>query len=212
MSHVLLLLGLIGSTPAKAEEVSGVRQYTLAPEKSVLAVLVRYDRSALIPGHDHVAQAKTFTGTVTWDDAEVSRCQVNVQFPVRALQIDPPGSRERFGLEGKTNASTVQKIEANMFGLRVLNAASFGEITFTSTECKSLGSQVSVVGTLSIRGVGVEVGARMNIKASAESFSAEGRFEATHDLFGMKPYTAALGAVKNDNTLVFLVNVYGTPK
>ena len=208
----LLIVGLLGAVPAHAEDVARVRDYVLTPDTSILEVLVRYDRGSLIAGHDHIARAKTFTGTVTWDDTDVTRCRINIQFPVSALVIDPPGSRQRYELEGTTSEGDKRKITQNMLGKHVLNAASFADISFTSTACKPAGSKVAVMGTLSIHGVGAEVTANMRVSATAEAFSAKGEFKATHGTFGMKPFTALMGSLRNDDGLTFFVDVKGTPK
>ncbi len=191
--------------PAKSE---AIRTYTLDPEKSFLGVLVRYDRDALMKGHDHVISPSSFEGTVRWGP-DPADCDVRIAFPVVNLQVDPPGSRARFGLEGATSESDKRTIKKNMTGPHQLDAKRFPEIAFRSTSCTAKGDRFLVSGTLALHGVGAPVTAEMEVEATPTTFTAKGNFQADHALWGMKPFTALLGSLRNDDTLSFTVDVVG---
>ena len=204
---LLLLGGLLGSVNAMAAPVT----YKLDPGKSKLYVLVKYDRGATIAGHDHIVTPNTFAGTVTWDTEDIGACKVHIDFPVSALQVDPGSSRNFENLEGETSDGDKKKIRDNLMGRHQLEADSHPKIAFDSTSCKGSGSDVTVTGTLSMHGVGKTVTTQMNVVAAPDAFKARGSFTGSHGDWGMEPFSALLGALRNDDGLKFVVDVTGTP-
>jgi polyisoprenoid-binding protein YceI len=196
--------------PATETAAPAVQTYTLDAGKSFLGVLVKYDRSALIGGHDHVVSPNTFTGEVTWGD-DPAACDIDIRFPVTALQVDPPGSRARMGLEGSTSDNDKAKIKSNLEGKHQLEADKYPQVSFKSTKCAAKGDKVAVTGTLTLHGVGATVTADMDVDASATGFAAKGGFVATHSTWSMDPYTALLGSLKNAPELSFTIDVKGAP-
>lgn len=195
-----------------AEPAKGPVTYALQPSRSVLAVLVKYDRTSLIAGHDHIVQASTFTGTVVWDPADPSTCDIDISFPVTALVVDPDGSRARAGLEGETSDNDKKKIKQNFEGKSQLDASGFPTISFESTSCVAKGERFEVTGPLSMHGVSHEVKASMKITADGQAFAAKGTFSGTHGDWGFDPFTALLGSLRNDDALAFTVDVKGAAK
>lgn len=195
--------------PAAPEPAQPV-QYTLG-NGSYAAVLVKYDRNATIKGHDHVLVAQTVKGSVTWTPGEPSACQVSVTIPASSLTVDPPGSRARSGLEGETSDGDKRKIRENALGKSQLEADKYPDLTFRSTSCTADGDRVKVTGDLTLHGRSKRVTTRMRITADPDSFRARGSVSATHSDFGMKPFTALLGALRNDESLTFDLDFKGKP-
>lgn len=190
------------------------RVWKLDPAASQLYTVVRYDRNRITPvtAHDHVVSASTFTGQVTWDAADVAACQINISFPVSALVVDPPGARERAGLDpaGAIDADTKATVVKNMTSKTNLFAASFPDIRYQSTKCAPRADgKVDVTGTLAIRGMGKGLTVPMVVEVGAESFRARGTFAANHADFGMSPFTYGPLTPKNDERLTFVVDVIG---
>lgn len=198
----------------EATEVSGPTTYALSPAQGRLYVLVRYKRGTLGSGfgHDHVVVASGWTGSVTWNADDLSQCRVSLDLPVSGLQVDPGDARSWEQLEGETDADDKQTIQENLRSDDQLDMSSFSTITYRSTRCVAGdGETVNVTGTLTVHGVGKALTVPMRVRQTAERFGAVGRFEATHSDFGMSPYSAAFGAVKNAETLSFIIDVTGTP-
>jgi polyisoprenoid-binding protein YceI len=193
---------------APAEEASGPRTYTLDPSQSKLYVLVKYDRNATIPGHDHVVVASTFDGKVTWDPEDPSACDISIEFPVTALTVDPGNSRTWAGLEGETGEGDKGKIRDNLLGKHQLESERFPKISYQSSSCSGSGSSFEVKGELSMHGISKPVTTKMTISAG-DAFAAKGTFTTDHATWGMDPFSALLGALKNDPQLAFTVDVKG---
>ena len=201
----------VEAPPAEQPPPDRARTWTLDPARSFVAVLVRYDRSALMAGHDHAVQATRFTGTVTWDPDDVSACEIEVRVPVQHLHTDPGNSRERMGLEGTTKDKDKASIRKNFLGKSQLWADKHSTIDFRSTKCETRGERVVVSGDLSLRGVTKRVSAPMTIRTTEEAFTARGGFSIRHTDFGFEPFTAVMGALRNEDDLRFTLNFHGRP-
>jgi polyisoprenoid-binding protein YceI len=172
--------------------------YALVPTKNSLFVVVTYQRGTLgsAMAHDHAVVATHYSGTVHWDPADPSACRVAVDVPALALRVDPPGARARAGLEGSAPVEDQPKIEENFNGDRQLDSARFPVLTFRAERCAARpDGKVDVTGPLTVHGVARPTTVAMTITADGATFGARGRFTANHADFGMKPFTAAMGAV-----------------
>ncbi len=196
-------------TQAPAAPASGPKTYTLDAAKSKLYVVVAYDREATIAGHDHIVSATTFDGKVTWDAANPAACDIRISFPVSALAVDPGSSRTWEGLEGTTADGDKAKIKENLAGKHQLQADLFPSISYQSTSCSGSGGTYDVKGNLTIHGKSKAVTTKMTIQADG-AFAARGSFKATHADFGIEPFSALLGALKNAPELKFVVDVKGS--
>jgi polyisoprenoid-binding protein YceI len=90
-----------------------------------------------------------------------------------------------------------------------LDAQVFPNITFTSTGCAASGAGVIVSGTMSMHGVGKAVAPLMNITADGTTFTAKGTLTVNTTSFGIDPYSALLGQLKNQDGVRFTIDVKG---
>jgi polyisoprenoid-binding protein YceI len=196
--------------PEPVLEVAQPRLWTLQPSQSDLSVLVRYERGTALASmaHDHVVAATGWTGTVWWVEGEPERCEISVSVPVTGLVVDPPGSRARAGLPGETPDEDKRKIGENLSGDRQLDGSRFPQITFRSTSCRPQGEKILVTGTLSLHGASRRIEVPMEITAD-ERLQARGTFSISGESFGMQPFRAAMGAVRNQDRLDFTIDVQG---
>ncbi|MDP2305960.1 MAG: YceI family protein [Pseudomonadota bacterium] len=185
--------------------------YTLEPGKSTLYVQVFKSPDTLASGasHDHVVAATGWSGTVRWDPSAPSACKVDIRVPVSGLRPDEDAMRKRVGYEVMLSASQREKIGEQMRAASQLDAARFGDITFAATRCEAVGEQVKVSGSLTVHGVAKTVTSTMKIRGDGQSFSASGTFTAKATDFGFEPYSALLGALKNENEMKFTLDVRG---
>lgn len=215
----LLLLALpvlaTESIPAPAPAPSPqVVHYVLDSKPGDLEVMVFYDREALAAAisHDHVVTPTRFTGSVDYDANNPASCDVKIVLFVSDLVVDATNARSKYKLPDTTSDGNKASIRKNMLASNQLNASAFDKVSFTSSSCAPSGDQVLVKGALSIRGMSHNVNVPMTIAANGETFSASGNFTAQHSDFGMSPYTAMLGALKNAPKLGFHINVSGRAK
>lgn len=208
-------LALAQDVPAAPEpavvEATGPRTFTLDPAASWIYVLIfnDWERWTPVTGHDHGVKATTFDGTVVWDVDDASKCAVTIRFPVSALEIDPPGMRERARLpaDGAVGDGAKATATGNMRGKSQLDTDVFPEISFRSTSCSGTTGTVQVSGTLTVHGVGKAVTVPMQVEVTDDRFAAKGSFTLTHADFGMKPFTYGPGTPRNLEKLEFHVDV-----
>ena len=194
---------------------SGAVTYTLDPAKSDLYVVVYPDPTRWTPieSHQHVVEALDFTGSVTWNADQVSKCDIRIGFPVTALAVDPPGMRERERLDpdGAIAEDTKKTVVNNMLGRQNLHGSQYKDISYQSVSCVQSGGLVKVTGDLTIRGVSKRIVVPMTITATPEKFHATGSFQLNHSDFGMSPFTYGPGTPKNAEALKFVIDVTGKP-
>ncbi|MEQ1566095.1 MAG: YceI family protein, partial [Myxococcota bacterium] len=186
--------------------------YTLAAGHNALYVVVKFERGTVgaALAHDHVVVATQYSGQVRWDPADPSGCRIAVDVPTSGLRVDPPGAREKAGLEGPASVDDHPTIEANFNGKKQLDSAAFPTLTFRSTGCAARpDGKFDVTGALTVHGVSRPTTVAMAIDTDGDTLTAKGRFTAAHSDFGMTPFSAAMGAVRNAEPLTFVIGIAG---
>ncbi len=199
------------AAPAPAARVT----YALQPASSDLYVVLRNDVEASLSrlGHDHVIYARTFTGEATWPNAAGGACAVSFSLNVRDLIVDPPGLREKAGLDDNViDDGDKDKLSKNMWGKTQLDADTHPAIRFEATSCPGGTGKVPVSGTLTIRGVSKPVTITMDVKADGARFSARGATTLKHTDFGFKPFSASFVGPRNADALRLVVDVKGSAR
>lgn len=200
---------LLGAAPAlaSADAPAAARRYAVDPQRSALWVTVYADRSALASrfAHDHAIAATDYTGRILWPASAHGACEVDFTVPVARLWPDPPGFRERAGIDPDDTVADSAKrtLISNMLGPGQLDAKNHPTITFRSTHCEGVDGAVRVTGDLTIRGVTRRVTVPLQIRADDTILTARGSFEVLHSDFGIKPFSNVGGLVRNADKLTF---------
>ena len=190
---------------------AGPITYTLQPSNSKLTVVIFDDKDRWSPvnGHDHAIEPTTFTGKVVWSLDDPSACKVDISFKATDLRVDPPGARARAGIDPDGSIGEGQKgtVIGNMLGKHQLQADTHPTISYTASSCDGTTGTVNVDGTMTMRGTSKRFTIPMVIDATPEGFQAKGRIQLGHGDFGMKPFTYGPATPKNQEKLVFLIDV-----
>lgn len=210
MARGLRFVGVAGlfarALDARAAE-DGVIQ--LDPREGWLVVVVSPDASSWLStlGHDHVVVATGWSGTVEWPAGSAS-CRVQIRVPVEGLTVDPPGARAFAGLGARELPDADRRrIVENLRGVDQLEASRFGEIRFVGTVCIEGPGEDRVEGELSVHGVTRPVVIRAEIDRSGGGLRARGGFTFQGSDFGITPFGALGGAIRNDDRLTILLDV-----
>ena len=210
---LLAIPALITGCAANAQEVPAPAAAPVTYKLSgSLWAKVYKDASPLAAGlsHDHAIKATGWSGTATWDPANVAGCKVNITLPVSGLDPDEPSFRAAAGFTTTLDDGQRAEIKGHIVGSSQLNAASFPNITFASSACAANGTATNVTGTISIHGVGKSITVPMKVTADGTSFSAKGGFALNQTDFGVTPFSALLGQLKNQNRVDVILDVKGT--
>lgn len=187
-----------------------VPQPVSVADDSLLAVRVNKDEGTLFSGwsHNHAIRAKRFDAKASLDP-ESGACTVEIRVPVAELEVDPPALRRRFGLEGELDADDREEIRENMLDPDQLDAKRYPSIALRSERCTLEGKRLRLKGRFELRGqsraVEVELD-RTRDERGRDRFT--GAFDIKGSEYGLEPYSAGLGAVKNADEMTIHLELY----
>jgi len=205
----LSCVAIVGGATGSASAAS----FNVDPSRSSLVVQIFRDGVAAKLGHDHVVQATTFSGRVTYDPSAPTLSSVAVEIQTATLKVDEAGTRRQRGLEGQPSARDVAEIERTMKAEGQLDVARFPTITFTSTTVTpQTPDRYRVTGQLTIRGVTRAVEFPANAAMEGDVFRATATLTFVQSDFGYKPYRALLGAIKNKDAVTLHIDLVAVPE
>ena len=183
--------------------------FTIEPGQSALVVQVFKDGVAARLAHDHVVQARAFSGSVAYDPQKPDASSIQVKVEVGSLMADEPATRRKLGLAaGDPTAKDRADIEAAMKSEGQLAAERFPSISFASTAiAKQPDGRLLVTGRLTIRGVTREVKFPAQIAMDGGLLRGRAQLTFKQSSFGYQPYSAALGAIKNKDEVVLHIDL-----
>jgi polyisoprenoid-binding protein YceI len=198
--------------------------YTIAPSESVFAVVTHKAGIASALAHDHFVYPETYTTELSADPAHPDQAHFKLQFATTALVNDDPTAKEKWyphvkaaGILDAPFKKVCERdrktIREHMLDESQLDAEHYPTI---SAELKGIREQGSTHGdntyayeatvALTVHGKTVEHAFAANIKPNGDTVRVEavGSFNFTD--FGIAPYSAFLGAVRNQDTFDVYVN------
>lgn len=142
-------------------------------------------------GHDHVVQAKDFSGVVQFDPNKIENASVSLHVVSQSLTVVDPGA----------SPADKQQVQTTMQSDAVLDAARYPYISFDSTRVGKIehqgdGWRVTIDGTLELHGVEKPVSFPVTVSLHGDDLVAEGDAIILQSDYGIKPFKAAGGAVK----------------
>ncbi|MCP4807188.1 MAG: YceI family protein [Proteobacteria bacterium] len=199
--------------PVEEPEPAKTVSYALGPSGSSLYVQVFKDPDTVGAdlSHDHVVTASGWTGTARWNVDDPSQCALSISVPVQKLVVDAPKMRAAVGLEGVLEDGQRDDVRKNMLASDQLDAASFKTISFEATSCVLSGKVVSVTGDFTLHGVTKSITVPLTVTADDSAFQARGSFKIKGSDYGVEPFTAMFGALKNKDKMALTVKITGSP-
>ncbi len=202
----------LAAAPCAAES------FRVLPDESDLVVLTRKAGFAAGLAHDHAVAAAGYQARLTFAAEDPTAATFELEVPVENLKVDDPEVEARIGprlvelgLRDAPFAVTPEadrpKIRAAMLGTSQLDAARFPTISASARVSGRRDAQAHAGSSfpfavrlkLEIDGRAVvrEAAARYDLRGDRLVVEATADFEFTE--FGIRPYSAFLGAVKNRN-------------
>ena len=217
------LLCLCFAVPALATE------YEVQPDDALFAIMTQKGGFASGKAHDHFITAKDYAATLQTDDA-TGAVRFTLTAPVSSLEVDAPAVKAQWidtllalGVRAEpfTELDEKQraKVTQSMLAKGQLDAARFPEITATLkslTEKPAQRGEVAftheAVVAMTVHGQTVELPFAANVIAEADTLRVTALGMATFSDCGIKPFSAFLGAVRNEDAFYVYVNFSGTKK
>lgn len=205
----VLLLGLVAcqSSPPPAEPVSaetpavfaipeGATEYRVSAPDSRLLVLVYRGGPMAKLGHNHVIASHDLSGIV-YVTEDPLRARFDVSFPVAALTVDEPAMRE---LAGADFANVVPQnardgTRGNLLSPALLDGTNYPAIRLRALDVAEAGEGFDVGIEIAIKDQVRTVRVPVKLERDSSSLVASGEFPLLQSQLGLKPFTAAMGAL-----------------
>lgn len=185
--------------------------YTLDKKQSEVLVKTWKEGVAAALAHNHVIQATEFSGAISFDPAAPEAATVKVTVQAASLVPDEAALRKRNGEPVEVGEADRKKIAENMLGEGQLNAAKFPTISFASTGVSHDAKGALVLaGQLTLHGVTKPVSLPVTIAVKDQQLVGDGKLRFRTSDFGIKPYSAALGTVRNRDEVELVLHLVGT--
>jgi len=169
------------------------------------SVTVQVAKSGLLSfaGHDHEIAVPATEGQIVLDRGDVARSSVRLVFDATAAKVSGKGEP----------AGDVPEVQRVMESDRVLDVKKYPTITFESRSVSRTASSgaamtLRIEGDLVLHGVTKRVTAQgVQVHVDGGRLTADGKVEIRQSDFGIRPVTAAGGAVrvKDEVTIVFAI-------
>jgi polyisoprenoid-binding protein YceI len=161
-------------------------------------------KTGLMSGKKHLLLFERFAGALNYNAAspEASKVDLNVESASFTVKDD------------WVSASQAKSIREEAEGKHGLEVSKYPQIRFVASSIAKSGEAFTVQGTLTIRGVDQPVTVHVNMKP--EPAGGALRFDGTAEVklkdYGIKPPTAALGAVGTKNEMAVSFSLIAMPR
>jgi polyisoprenoid-binding protein YceI len=154
--------------------------YDLAPSSRLV---VRTGKAGLLgfAGHEHLIQAREFSGRIVYYPHQPNASHVTVSIATERLEVlTPPDTAE------------IRKVTAAMRA-DVLDVAQYPEITLTSQSMVGTGDTLRVQAALTIKGQTRTVPLTVRVRMGSDTLSATTTFTVRQSDYGVRPYRGGPG-------------------
>ncbi len=227
----LISKGIVFSMASILGGVDSVQaaEFQISTPDSLFAIVTLKAGVASAFAHNHLVVAENFSEKISFDEKDLSSGTFEMTIPVNKLVIDKPEYQKRHYPSVKElsildapfveiSESDRTKIKGNMLEPGQLDSESYPVITAKVMGIQKSPKKIgkvefdhSVSFSLTIKGKTVEktIPANISYQDGILSVSVFGEYKFSE--FGIKPYSAMLGAVKNKDSF-FLVSQFKAKK
>ena len=205
MRHLPFGLALISVTA-----FSQPAPWALDLSASELVVKVWKTGAGASLAHDHVVRAAKFSGQASLDEGGTPESlRLSLAVEVASLVPDEPEARRRYHLPNTpVPEDDRKKIQQTLLGDEVLDAAKFPAITFTVSKVfREESGALQCLGKLTLHGVTKELLFPITVKTAAPQVEGEASVRFKTSDFGVKPFSAALGLIRNKDEVELVVHL-----
>jgi polyisoprenoid-binding protein YceI len=186
--------------------------YEIDAERSELVVRLFKGGVAAAFAHNHVIRAAKFEGGAEFDPNKPAAASIWVEVQTASLMADEPEIRKRFGLPKEISEKDRQGIQATMLSPKQMDVEEYPTMKFRSTNVEEYaGGRYQITGDLTIRGETRQI--VFSISADDENGNLHGSaaIDFRQSDFGITPYSALFGAVRNRDDAVLHAKIVLVP-
>jgi polyisoprenoid-binding protein YceI len=186
----------VAATPGVFAIPAGSTEYRVNAQDSRLLILAYRGGPMAKLGHNHVIASHGLEGAVYVTDDPL-RTRFDVSFPVSDLTVDEPAMRE---LSGPDFATVVPQnardgTRGNMLSPALLDGANYPTIRLRALDVAAVGEGFDVGVEIAIKDRIHTARVPVTLRREEGAFVASGEFPLKQSELGLKPFTAAMGAL-----------------
>jgi hypothetical protein len=184
----------IPSTPAKDLREAVI--YDVNPRESTLHILVYRGGALARLGHNHVMTVRDLQGRI-WSHATIAKSGFDISFPVAQMIVDDPDARRAAGSDFPPDVPDADRegTRKNMLRAEVLDAEHHPRIELKSVTVAGSAQHPEVIARITIRNASRDVSLKPSVRLDGNRLMATGELDLLQSDFGIKPFSAALGAL-----------------
>lgn len=194
--------------PAPGSDVRGATVYQVSPQESDVQIFVYRGGPLSRLGHNHVVTSKALSGHA-WIHPTFAKSGFELSLPVAELIVDDPEVRRTGGADftSELSPSDREGTRRNMLRPEVLDAEHYPKIMLRAASVGGSLASPRVTARITIRNATRDVEVPTKISLQDDRLSASGEFDIQQTDFGIKPFSAALGALQVQDRLHIRFNV-----
>ena len=174
----------------------GAQDYKLVAEESLLQILVYRGGAMARLGHNHVIASHQLAGNV-YLTADPTQTRFDISFPVDELTVDEPAMRESAGVDFPPGVpqSARDGTRVNMMSAALLDGANYPLVRLRATAVAASGDGYDVDVEITLKDQLFHARVPMQVKRRDDAITASGEFPLKQSELGLKPFSAAMGAL-----------------
>jgi polyisoprenoid-binding protein YceI len=184
------------ATPGTFAIPSGSTEYRVNAQDSRLLILAFRGGAMARLGHNHVIASHDVEGSVYVTDDPL-RTRFDISFPVNELTVDEAAMREIAGPEfaNVVPQSARDGTRGNLLSPPLLDGANYPTIRLRTVDVVAAGGGYDIGVEITIKGQVHTVRVPVTLRREADLLVASGEFPLKQSELGLKPFTAAMGAL-----------------
>lgn len=202
IQQLLIVIVALAMLATNAQPQAKSRTYTIVASESSFWVFVAKAGLFSAFAHDHEIGVKSFTGKIVLPESGAGGGSLELEVNAASLAV----------LDKQPSEADKQKIFDSMHK-EVLESAQFPKIAFKSVSVSDLKQtsadayNLTLNGDVTLKGVTRRIAVPVLLTINAQQLRAVGKYTLKQTDFGIKPYSAAGGAVKVKNEVVINFNI-----
>jgi len=162
--------------------------------------------------HDHVVRAGDFSGMVVFKKNHPELFKMEVEVPSSSLIADSQKDREKYNL-GNLGDDDRKKINETMKSSSQMHVEKYPKINFSSSKLKKTDTNsYTLTGDFTLHGTTKEIAVPVTITTKKNVLNIKGEFRFLQSDYGIKPYSAGWGAIRNKDEVLLLFDLRATKK
>ncbi len=183
-------------------------------DKNNSKLMVRLYKEGFFSGfaHDHIVIAKEFSGLVEFDEIDPTRFKIAVEVPANSVAADLPEMRRKYGLDELSQKDWIE-INKTMRSRRQLDIEKYPAIKFNSSDLnKTETGFYEISGEFSLHGVTKIIVVPVTISVENGILKLQGEFAFLQSDYNIKPFSSALGTVRNKDEVLMKFDIFAIKK